>query len=175
MYRRQFGWTYNLEPFCRNVEHGIGGPPKQFPHIPRQLFYIDNILINNLPLQVGPSVVEMCSKMELFMHLIPIFLCHLIEKIPISMIWVKVQSTRHCNDHDGVLVKVAKLNKCTPCCQFCTRSVSHSFCIWVHFLGCISNVVTCNVVGWKQHTNCLWNNIQHNTHRLCYTMKGMMH
>jgi len=100
-------------------------------------------------MQVGPSVVEVCSKMEFFMHLIPIFLCHLVEKIPISIIWVKVQGMKHCNDHGGVLVKVAKLHKCTPCCHFHTRSIPHSFCIWVHFLGCISNVGTCNVVGWK--------------------------
>jgi len=101
----------------------------KFPHIPRQFFHIENILINNLPLQVGPSVVEMCSKMEFFMHFIPIFLCHLVEKIPISIIWVKVQGTKHCNDHDGVIIKVAKLNKCTPCCHFHTSLVPHSFCI----------------------------------------------
>ncbi len=121
----------------------------KFSHIPRQLLHIQNIPINNLPLQVGPSVVGMCSKMEFFIHFIPIFLCHLVEKIPISIIGVKVQGMRHCNDHGEILVKVAKLNKCTPCCHFHTRSSPHPFYIWVHLLNCISNVVTCNVVGWK--------------------------
>jgi hypothetical protein len=63
-------------------------------HIPRQLFHIENIPINNLPLQVGPSVVEMCSKKEFFMHrIIPTFLCHYGRKNP--NIHYLGQSSRH--------------------------------------------------------------------------------
>jgi hypothetical protein len=42
----------------------------------RQLFKIKNICTNNLPLQVEPFTIWMCSKVELFLHPIPISLCN---------------------------------------------------------------------------------------------------
>jgi len=64
-----------------------------------QHFHIENIPINNLPLQVEPIVVWMCFKVRLLLHLISISLCHLTKKISISnMIWIKVQSMVGCND-----------------------------------------------------------------------------
>jgi hypothetical protein len=40
----------------------------KFLHILGQLFHIENILINDLPLQIEPIAIKMCSKMKLITH-----------------------------------------------------------------------------------------------------------
>ncbi len=40
----------------------------KFLHILGQLFHIENILINDLPLRIEPIAIKMCSKMKLITH-----------------------------------------------------------------------------------------------------------
>jgi hypothetical protein len=72
-------------------------------------FHIENIPINNLPLQVEPIAIWMCFKVELLLHFIPISLCHLTKKFLTSkIIWIKVQNMEGCNDHGAIFSKINK-------------------------------------------------------------------
>jgi hypothetical protein len=74
---------------------------------PKQLFEIENICINNLPLQVVLAV-RMCFKVELLLHPIPISLCYLGKEISTSIIWVWVQGMANYTHHGIVFFKIDK-------------------------------------------------------------------
>lgn len=101
-----------------------------FLHILGQLFHIENILIDDLPLQIEPIAIKMCSKMKLITH--PPY-----PNIPLPF-GKKSQhpsfGLRSKAWHVGMtmvgsfskLTKViTKLNACTPCHHLHTKFVSH--------------------------------------------------
>ncbi len=101
-----------------------------FIHILGQLFHIENILINNLPLQIEPIAIRICSKMKLITHApYPNIPLPLGKKSQHPSFGLRSKAWHVGMTMVGSFSKltkvIKKLNACTPCHHLHTKFVPH--------------------------------------------------
>jgi len=102
----------------------------KFLHILGQLFHIENILINDLPLQIEPLAIKMCSKIKLIIHApYPNIPFPLGKKSQHPSFGLKSKAWHVGMTMVGSFSKltkvIAKLNACIPCHHLHTKFVPH--------------------------------------------------